>query len=62
MSEQRTYSIEKLASILGFHKNYIKMMLRKMNIDTSLPVEEEDAISLAAKLNRVWTPSEKYYD
>jgi hypothetical protein len=56
MSEPKTYSLENLSELFSFNKNYIKMILRKMNIDSSLPVEEEDVVSLAKMLKRPWPP------
>lgn len=54
MSEPKAYSIESLATKLGFNKYYIKAALRKMNVNPDVPIEEVDAKALVSKMNKTW--------
>jgi len=40
--------------MLNWHKAAIKVILRKMDVDPDLPIEEEDAEALAEKLRKPW--------
>jgi len=55
MSEtEKTYTLEQLSEMLNWHKNSLKVMLRKMNIDPDVPIEDEDAAAVAEKLRKAW--------
>lgn len=56
MSEQKTYTLHELAELINWHEAALKVIARKMNIDPSEPIEEEDAAALAAKVKRPWPP------
>lgn len=54
MPGPKVYSLDDLANMFGFHKNYIKMLLKQLHVDPELPVEEIDAQEIALKLRRPW--------
>jgi len=54
MSESKTYTLDQLSTMLNWHKAAIKVILRKMDVDPDLPIEEEDAEALAEKLRKPW--------
>jgi len=53
---ERTYTIAELSELINWHEASLKVMARKMNIDPSEPIEEEDAAALAKKVRRPWPP------
>ena len=54
MSESKTYTLEELSEKLNWHKSALKVILRKMNVDPEVPIEEEDAAAVAERLKKVW--------
>jgi len=55
MSEtEKTYTLEQLSEMLNWHKSALKVILRKMNIDPDIPIEDEDAAAVAEKLRKAW--------
>ena len=55
MSDNRnTYTLDELSTKLNWHTQSLKVILRKMNIDPSEPIEDEDCAAVAAKLKKAW--------
>lgn len=54
MSESKTYTLEQLSEKLNWHKSALKVILRKMNVDPDILIEEEDAAAVAEKLRKPW--------
>lgn len=54
MSDSKTYTLDQLSEKLRWHKAALKVILRKMNVDPEIPIEEEDAAAVAEKLKKVW--------
>ena len=56
---KKTYTLDELSDLLGFHKAKVKVVLRKLFIDPDELIEEEDAELAAQKFRRPWPPEEK---
>jgi hypothetical protein len=54
MSNSKTYTLDQLSEKLNWHRSALKVILRKMNVDPEVPIEEEDAAAVAEKLKKAW--------
>ena len=54
LEKEKTYTLEEIAKRTRFNAAYIKMLMKSLDIDNTMPIKEQDALRIAKKLKRPW--------
>lgn len=57
MTKPPSYTLEELANLVSFNKSFLKVVTKKLGIDSTAPIRETDAARIAEKLKRPWPPA-----